>query len=160
MLAHARRREYVDRPPESVLQCAEKTLLALKLGILYKVYVTQDRTDGFVAPSRKRAGGRAREAERLSAREETTRAVGPAPEFRIEVLPMKIVVDSILCEAYGKCERIAPDLFQLDDEGIAYVVAPGDLTEEQLERARGAVNLCPVGAIRLSDETGGRTDER
>ena len=97
---------------------------------------------------------------RLSTRERQYGRQGRHPSFEFEVTPMKIVVDSILCEAYGKCERIAPDLFQLDDEGIAYVVVAGHLTDEQFERARGAVNLCPVGAIRLAEETGGPTDER
>jgi (2Fe-2S) ferredoxin/ferredoxin len=62
---------------------------------------------------------------------------------------MKVVVDELLCDGYGKCERIAPDLFSINEEGVALVLIVDDLCPEQLVRARAAANLCPVNAIKL-----------
>jgi ferredoxin len=63
----------------------------------------------------------------------------------------KIVVDYSLCEANGRCVKIAPELFQLDDEDSLHLLAehpPQDL----LDRAEKAVRLCPRAALSLVDE--------
>lgn len=62
---------------------------------------------------------------------------------------MKVVVDDMMCEGYGKCERIAPEIFKLDDSGIARVLVTGDLTPEQEEAAKSAARVCPVDAIAI-----------
>lgn len=69
---------------------------------------------------------------------------------------MRLVIDKLVCEGHDKCERIAPDLFKLDESGIAYVLVDGDLNPEQLQRATVAVKLCPTKAIRLVDMDPGR----
>lgn len=63
---------------------------------------------------------------------------------------MKLIVNSSLCDGYGKCERIAPDLLKLDDEGMPQVLVDGDLSPAQIESAQAAINLCPVNAISFS----------
>jgi (2Fe-2S) ferredoxin/ferredoxin len=63
---------------------------------------------------------------------------------------MKLAVNSLLCDGYGKCERIAPDLLKLDEDGMAQVLVDGELTPEQMESAQAAINLCPVNAISLA----------
>ena len=68
---------------------------------------------------------------------------------------LRVVIDKLACEGYGKCERIAPDLFKMDDEGVAYVLIDDALNPERLERAKAAVKLCPVKAIFLVDMTSG-----
>jgi len=62
---------------------------------------------------------------------------------------VKVIVNESLCDGYGKCERVAPDLFKLDEDGIAHVLVESELMPEQFERAKAAVNLCPVSAISL-----------
>lgn len=73
---------------------------------------------------------------------------------------MRLVIDKLACEAYGKCERIAPDLFKLDEGGIAYVLVDGDLNPEQLQRGNMAVKLCPTKAIHwVAPEAGEKRSE-
>jgi ferredoxin len=63
---------------------------------------------------------------------------------------MEISVDSTVCQGYGQCNVIDPDLFPLDDDGYSAVgerrpVPPG---EEHL--AELGVDACPVTALRLN----------
>ena len=68
---------------------------------------------------------------------------------------MKLRVNRLLCDGYGKCERIAPDLLKLDDEGIAEVLIGGELLPAQIQSAQAAINLCPVNAISLAADPAG-----
>ena len=64
---------------------------------------------------------------------------------------MKVKVDREACIGDETCVAIAPDIFEMDDEGIAVVLQsnPGD---EDL--AREAAESCPVDAIILEDDEG------
>lgn len=64
---------------------------------------------------------------------------------------MKISVDSSLCEGYGNCARIAPELFELDDAGYSQVTNGGDVPPEGETAARHAVDDCPMSAITSSE---------
>lgn len=64
---------------------------------------------------------------------------------------MRVVIDPVACEGYGKCERIAPDLFKMDESGMASVLVGGDLNPQQLQRANMAAKLCPTKAIHLAE---------
>ena len=44
---------------------------------------------------------------------------------------MKVSVNSELCEGYGNCSRIAPDLFRLDDAGYSQVINDGQVPDGQ-----------------------------
>ncbi len=61
---------------------------------------------------------------------------------------MKLVVDEVLCAGHGVCEDIAPELFALDDSGIAHVLIE-EIGEEHLEKAKLAILRCPAEAILL-----------
>ncbi len=61
---------------------------------------------------------------------------------------MKIEVDRQRCEGHGLCEEVAPDLLHLDENG-ELIIDVGDVGEDSLERARAAVRVCPVAALRL-----------
>ena len=61
---------------------------------------------------------------------------------------MKIELDRPRCEGHGLCEEAAPDLMHLDDNGDLVIDVP-DIDDEKLERARAAVRVCPVAALRL-----------
>lgn len=61
---------------------------------------------------------------------------------------MKPVVDRDLCIGCGLCEEECPEIFRMDDTGIAYVLTlnPG---HEQLGDINECIELCPVAAISL-----------
>jgi ferredoxin len=64
---------------------------------------------------------------------------------------MKIVVDRNLCIGAAPCVAVAPGVFQLDDEGKAYVVDPKGADDATIKLAAEA---CPVRAIFLYDDAG------
>ncbi len=64
---------------------------------------------------------------------------------------MKVAVDEVTCEGYAKCERIAPEIFKMDDQDIARVIADKIEDADQIQRARMAARMCPVKAILLSE---------
>ncbi len=52
------------------------------------------------------------------------------------------------CAGTGQCVAVAPDLFELDADGLSTVIAQPD-SPDRLEMARKAAALCPMAAIRL-----------
>lgn len=62
---------------------------------------------------------------------------------------MRIEIDRPRCEGHGLCEEAAPDLLHLDDDGEV-VIDVAEVDDEALERARAAVRICPVAALRLA----------
>jgi ferredoxin len=59
---------------------------------------------------------------------------------------LKVEVDRDLCIGSGDCERRAPTVFTVDDEGLAVVLDPSSVDEETL---RSAAASCPSGAISI-----------
>ena len=57
-------------------------------------------------------------------------------------------VDRILCDGYGMCAELLPELIELDDWGYP-IVRPGAVPEELVGLARRAVDVCPVLALAL-----------
>jgi ferredoxin len=62
---------------------------------------------------------------------------------------MKVSVDPDLCQGHARCWQICPDVFDLDDEGHASVVA-ADVPDDLAEKVREAVRNCPERAITVS----------
>lgn len=62
---------------------------------------------------------------------------------------MKIELDRPRCEGHGLCEEAAPELMHLDDDG-ELVLDVVDVDGARVDRARAAVRVCPVAALRLS----------
>jgi len=62
---------------------------------------------------------------------------------------MKPIVDRDLCIGCGLCEDICPEIFQMRDDGYAYVIAedPGPDMYGCVEDAEAS---CPVDAISVS----------
>ena len=65
---------------------------------------------------------------------------------------MKVRVDSELCAGFGVCLGLAPEVFELHDDGYAIVLV-GEVPAEFEEAVRTAVSHCPSNAISLSDDT-------
>lgn len=61
---------------------------------------------------------------------------------------MKVQVDLERCEGHGLCEDVAPELFEVGDEGDLVVLFTGEVPPGQETRAHEAVRVCPVGALR------------
>ena len=59
---------------------------------------------------------------------------------------MKLKVDKDICIGCGACGAIAPDVFEMDDEGLATLVVE-EIPEESIEDAIDAKEGCPVNAI-------------
>jgi ferredoxin len=57
-----------------------------------------------------------------------------------------VTVDRGLCIGAQTCRAIVPELFEIDDEGLAVVVAGGRAPIERIEQA---VVECPTQAIRV-----------
>ena len=66
-------------------------------------------------------------------------------KYKVEVIREK-------CISAGSCEAIAPNVFELDEEGIAVVVSQdGNTDEEKLLAAQS----CPTNAIIVTDTESG-----
>jgi len=59
---------------------------------------------------------------------------------------MKLKVDKDICIGCGACQATAPDVFEINDEGLADVIVeevPEELNEDAIDAKEG----CPVDAI-------------
>ena len=62
-------------------------------------------------------------------------------------------VDLLLCDAYGYCAELLPEVISLDEWGYP-VIASGALPEAVLADARRAASACPMLALRLEAAAG------
>ena len=60
---------------------------------------------------------------------------------------MKLVVDKDICIGCGACQAIAPDVFEIDDDGLATSIVE-EINDEVSEDAIDAKEGCPVDAIK------------
>jgi ferredoxin len=65
---------------------------------------------------------------------------------------VKVRVDPGLCDAYGKCAKVAPEIFHLDEFGYASTEEDAPVPEELEAKAREAVGTCPADAISMIEE--------
>lgn len=63
-------------------------------------------------------------------------------------MTVKIVVDRARCTGLGICESLAPDHFEVNDDG-ELVLLDENVTDEQLREVEEAVRGCPTEALRL-----------
>jgi ferredoxin len=60
---------------------------------------------------------------------------------------MRVVVDRDRCVGSGTCEALAPDVFEVDDDGVLVVVR--EPTDGEEPDVRDAVTACPTRALSL-----------
>ncbi len=65
---------------------------------------------------------------------------------------MKVHVNSEICAGFGICLGIAPEVFELHEDGYAIVLV-SEVKPEDEDMMRRAVSQCPAQAISLSDDT-------
>lgn len=62
----------------------------------------------------------------------------------------KLTIDENKCEGHARCVALAPDLFDVDDYGMSYLLVDG-LPAGQEEAAKKAIDACPEAAISVSE---------
>jgi ferredoxin len=60
----------------------------------------------------------------------------------------QIEVEMERCEGHGLCEQVAPDIYQLDDEGELVLLAES-VSADLVNKAEAGARACPVAAIRV-----------
>ncbi|MBE0475628.1 MAG: ferredoxin [Coriobacteriia bacterium] len=63
---------------------------------------------------------------------------------------MKPIVDFDLCIGCGLCEEVCPEVFRLEDDGLAHVIDE-EPDEELYGPVREAADSCPVDAISIEE---------
>jgi len=63
---------------------------------------------------------------------------------------MKVHVNSQICAGFGVCLGIAPEVFELHDDGYAIVLV-SEVKPEDEDEMRQAVSHCPAQAISLTE---------
>jgi len=63
---------------------------------------------------------------------------------------MKPVVDPDLCIGCGVCEDACPEIFQIRDDGLAYVIAENP-EPETYDCVRDSIDMCPTDAITVEE---------
>jgi ferredoxin len=61
---------------------------------------------------------------------------------------MKVTVDFTKCTGLGICESMAPNIFEVDDDG-KLVLLKDDVTDDELQSVEEAVAGCPTEALRI-----------
>ena len=65
---------------------------------------------------------------------------------------MKSSFNRDACQGHNRCYLLAPELFDVDDEGYAVLLVTGDVPEQLHAKAQLAVDNCPEYAITLTEE--------
>jgi ferredoxin len=63
---------------------------------------------------------------------------------------MRVLVDRERCIGSGACEALAPDVFEVGDDGVVTVLPPGPGPADEAA-VRDAVAQCPTGALAPAD---------
>jgi ferredoxin len=66
-----------------------------------------------------------------------------------EVIPMKVEVDFSKCTGLGICESLAPEFFEVNDDGDL-VLLREDISGAELQAVEEAVSGCPTEALRIA----------
>ena len=69
-----------------------------------------------------------------------------------QVAGLMVKIDRLICVGFETCVEVAPDLFQMDEEGIA--IFTSDTNEVNKETVLEACKECPVDALVVLDASG------
>lgn len=62
---------------------------------------------------------------------------------------MRILLDESSCTSIGMCESLAPDIFEVDDDGLLLVHEDAP-SEERRSEVAAACEACPNSALTLA----------
>ena len=74
-------------------------------------------------------------------------------------MAVELRVNWILCDGYGLCGDLVPELIGLDDWRYP-IIRPGEVPRELIDGARRAVDCCPMRALRLESVSEERSRTR
>ena len=63
---------------------------------------------------------------------------------------MKVKVNEDACIGCGACAAIAPEVFEINDEGLSTVIVD-EVAKENEEEANDVIDSCPTSAIERKD---------
>lgn len=71
------------------------------------------------------------------------------------------IINQETCIGCGNCEEIAPDIFNLDEEGIAFVKldrnqGSAPIQEDKLANLAEALEECPTDSVMVADQPLGK----
>lgn len=69
-----------------------------------------------------------------------------------QVTGLMVKIDRLICVGFETCVEVAPDLFQMDEEGIA--IFTSNTNEVDKETVLEACKECPVDALVVLDASG------
>ena len=69
-----------------------------------------------------------------------------------QVAGLMVKIDRLICVGFETCVEVAPDLFQMDEEGIA--IFTSDRNDVDKEMVLEACKECPVDALVVLDASG------
>lgn len=62
---------------------------------------------------------------------------------------MRLIIDADKCQGHNRCYALAPELVDVDDMGMAFVLNEGVVSSDLEEKARLTVANCPEFAITI-----------
>lgn len=65
---------------------------------------------------------------------------------------MKVRVNPEICAGFGICTGIAPDVFELHEDGYA-IVRVSEVSPEDEDLVRRAASQCPAQAITVTEDS-------
>ncbi|MFV0316553.1 MAG: ferredoxin [Microthrixaceae bacterium] len=65
---------------------------------------------------------------------------------------MRVELDRDTCQGHNRCYLLAPEIFDVDDEGYAVLRITGEIPEDLTDKARLAADNCPEYAITIIDD--------
>ncbi len=69
-----------------------------------------------------------------------------------QVAGLMVKIDRLICVGFETCVEVAPDLFEMDEEGIA--IFTSDTNEVDKEVVLASCKECPVDALVVLDASG------
>jgi len=69
--------------------------------------------------------------------------------------PMRVVLDSARCQGHNRCYAIAPEIFDVDEYGMAVLLHDGAVPTGLEDKATLAAANCPEFAIKVAGEKDG-----
>jgi ferredoxin len=70
--------------------------------------------------------------------------------MELEATPMRVVVDFDLCESNALCMGVAPEVFEVRDDDLLYILDENP-PEALREKVEAAVRTCPKNAISIEE---------
>lgn len=64
---------------------------------------------------------------------------------------MRVSVDRAKCTGLGNCEAMAPDFFEVGDDGELELLR-SDVSADELDEVKQAIASCPTAALKLVDD--------